>query len=267
MARGIAEIFRDSDVLRQKREQARLKFLFLEFGWTPERFQEELEKRIGYALEPAAAEIPPNDAYRDHIGVHPQKQPGYSYLGLSIPAGRMSADQIRGVAELSEHYGDGSVRTTNMQNIVIANVPNARLDALVAAAEDAGFKLKGSPFVRGTVACTGTQFCKLALTETKSFALDLSSELERRIPDFPENLRINVTGCPNDCGQRWISDIGLQGGRMKVDGQQVECYDVFLGGGLGATPEVTRRVKYRAPIAQIPDSLERIVRAYLDDRV
>jgi sulfite reductase (ferredoxin) len=266
VVRGISEVFRDSDVLRQKREQARLKFLFVEFGWTPERFLEEVERRIGFSLEAAAPETPPDDAYRDHVGIHRQKQPGYSYLGLAVSAGRMTAEQLRTVALLAERYSDGSVRTTNMQNIVIANVRDEVMPALVAAAEDAGFMLGGSPFQRGTVACTGIQFCKLALTETKGFASSLAGELERRIPAFPAHIKINVTGCPNDCGQRWIADIGLQGGRMKVGGTQVEAYDVFLGGGLGATPEVTRRVKYRVPASEIADALERLVRCYLDKR-
>ncbi|GAC1402188.1 MAG: sulfite reductase SirA [Chloroflexota bacterium] len=266
VVRGITELFRDSDILRQKRDQARLKFLFLEYGWTPEQFQEELERRIGFALEPAAAETPPHDAYRDHVGVHPQKQDGYSYLGLSIVSGRMTADQIRTVAALAEQYGDGSVRTTNMQNIVIANVRDTQMPALVAATEEAGFATGGAPFTRGMVACTGIQFCKLSLTETKSYGRELAAELDRRIPGFPTNIKINVTGCPNDCGQRWISDIGLQGGRMKAGGEQVEAYDVFLGGGLGATPEITRRMKYRVPATEIPDALERVARTYLARR-
>src|ERR1700740_2743815 len=121
--RGIAEIFRDSDVLRENRERARLKFLFLRHGWTPESFQEELEKRIGFKFEPAADEQPPDDVYRDHVGIHAQKQPGKFFVGASVLRGRISAAQMRTVADLSDRLAGGEVRLTNMQNVIIVNVP------------------------------------------------------------------------------------------------------------------------------------------------
>jgi sulfite reductase (ferredoxin) len=264
--RGITDIFRDSDVLRQDRAKARLKFLFIEHGWDAQRFLEELERRIGFRLDPAVPEAPPQDAYRDHVGIHPQKQAGLYYAGFSVPVGRACPDLLHRVADLAERYGDGSVRTTNMQNIVVLNVPEDRLSALRAEADAAGLQLGGSAFKRGTVACTGSQFCKLAITETKGFATALADELERRLPGFGASLRINVTGCPNDCGQRWIADIGLQGTKMKVDGQQVDGYEVFLGGALGASQTFARRVKYRVAASQAADALERLLRIYLARR-
>src|SRR6266853_3085831 len=121
VVRGISEIFRDSDVLRQNREKARLKFLFLNHGWTAGSFLQELERRVGFRLDPAVADNPPDDVYRDHVGIHAQKQDGYSYAGLAVLRGRMSPADMRAVAELADRYGTGELRTTNMQNLLILN--------------------------------------------------------------------------------------------------------------------------------------------------
>ncbi len=261
--RGIAEIFRDSDVLRRDRAKARLKFLFLEHGWTAERFQQELEQRIGFRLDPAVEEEPPDHPYRDHVGIHPQKQEGYYYAGFAILRGRITAEQMRRAADLAERYGDGQLRTTNMQNLIVLNIPQARLGAFVREVEETDLRLEASPFWRGAIACTGTEFCKLAIAETKSFARWLVEELERRVPEFDEPIKINVNGCPNSCGQHWIADIGLQGCKMKVGGEQVDAFDVLLGGAIGRGATFTRRVGFKAPAREIPDVLERLLRAYL----
>lgn len=262
--KGITEIYRDSQVLRESREKARLKFLFLNHGWTAESFLEELERRLGFALDPAIPEEPPENVYRDHVGIHPQKQEGYFYAGFAVLRGRISADQMRLIASLADRYGDGSIRTTNMQNILILNVPASRVDDLAREVhQNTDLRLEGTPFWRGTIACTGLEFCKLAISETKGFARWLVEELEDRIPEFDANLKLHITGCPNDCGQHWIADIGLQGSRTKVDGQMVDAYDIFLGGGVGAQQTIARRVNYRVPATQVPEALERILRAYL----
>lgn len=264
--KGITEIFRDSAVLRESREKARLKFLFLNHGWTAERFLEELERRIGFALDPDVPESPPHNVYRDHVGIHRQKQQGLYYAGFAILRGRMSAGDMRAAADLADRYGDGSIRTTNMQNFVIVNIPASRIDALAGDAETLGFRLTGSPFWRGTIACTGSEFCKLAITETKGFARWLVEELEERVPEFDANLKLHITGCPNDCGQHWIADVGLQGAKAKVDGQTVDAYDIFLGGGLGAQQRFARRVNVRVSAWDVPDALARLARAYLRER-
>ncbi len=124
VVRGIAEIFRDSEVLRENRERARLKFLFLKHGWTAESFLAELHQRLGFKLDPAEPEHVPEDAYRDHVGIHAQKQPGFSYVGASVLRGRISADQLRIAAELAERFAGGEIRTTIMQNLVLVNVPS-----------------------------------------------------------------------------------------------------------------------------------------------
>ncbi len=264
--KGITEIFRDSHVLREDREKARLKFLFLKHGWTAETFLAELERRIGFSLDPDVLETPPSNVYRDHIGIHPQKQDGYYYAGFAILRGRISAHEMRVVADLADRYGDGSIRTTNMQNIVVLNVPDAHLDALARDAAEAGLRLEGSSFWRGTIACTGTEFCKLAITETKGVARWLVEELEQRVPEFDANLKLHIAGCPNDCGQHWIADIGLQGAKVKIDGQMVDAYDVFLGGALGAQQRFAHRVNVRVPTKDLPETLARLLRAYLQER-
>ncbi|MGQ0570700.1 MAG: nitrite/sulfite reductase [Armatimonadota bacterium] len=262
--KGITELYRDSQVLRESREKARLKFLFLNHGWTAESFLEELERRLGFALDPAIPEEPPENVYRDHVGIRPQKQGGYCYAGFAILRGRISADQMRLVASLADRYGDGSIRTTNMQNILILNVPNNRVDDLAREVhQHTDLRLEGTPFWRGTIACTGLEFCKLAISETKGFARWVVEELEDRLPEFDGNLKLHITGCPNDCGQHWIADIGLQGSRMKIDGQMVDAYDVYLGGGVGTQQTIARRVNCRVAATQVPETLERILRAYL----
>jgi sulfite reductase (ferredoxin) len=264
--KGITEIFRDSQGLRESREKARLKFLFLNHGWTAERFLAELEHHIGFALDPDVPETPPQTAYRDHIGIHPQKQHGLYYAGFAILRGRISAREMHAIADLADRYGNGSIRTTNMQNIVILNIPEVRIEALAQEAEAAGFRLTGSPFWRGTIACTGLEFCKLAVTETKGFARWLVEELEERVPEFDTNLKLHITGCPNDCGQHWIADIGLQGAKVKTDGQVVDAFDIFLGGSVGAQQRFARRVGVRVPATAVPDTLARLARVYLRQR-
>jgi len=266
VVRGITEIFRDSDVLRHDREKARLKFLFLQHGWTAERFLAELESRIGYALRPAVDDEAPDDAYRDHVGIHPQKQDGYVYAGIPVLRGRLTVEQMRTAADLAERYGTGELRTTTMQNLVIPNVRLERAAALARELAAAGLKLEASPFWRGTVACTGTEFCKLALTETKGFARWLVEELETRMPGFDQHLKLNVTGCPNSCGQHWIADIGIEGKKTKVEGTMVDAYYFCVGGGVGKHQRTARPVGFRAPATEVPDAIERLLRAYLAER-
>lgn len=265
---AVSQIYRDSDGLRQNRNRARLKYLFIEHGWTAEQFLGEMERRLGFEFEPAAPEQVPLRVHRDHVGVHPQKQPGLHYVGLSILAGRTNAEQLRNLATLADKYGDGSLRATATQNLVIINVPERNLAPLTDDLITLGFRIEGSPFHRGIEACTGSEFCKLALTETKGFARTLTEELERRLPDFQEDLKLNIAGCPNACGQHWIADIGFQGVRVKGEsGVSIEAYDVMIGGNTGADPAFARRIKYRVPAAQAADAIERLLTTYRADRL
>ena len=264
--RGVAEIFRESEVLREHRERARLKFLFLRQGWTAESFQRELETRVGFRLEPAADEQVPNDLYRDHVGIHPQKQSGYFYVGAAVLRGRISAQQMRTAAELAERYADGRLRTTNMQNLLIANVPWTNTESLAQELNAAGLPVQGSSFWRGTVACSGSEYCKLAITETKSFSRWLVEELEERLPGFEQHLKLHVTGCPNSCGQHWIADIGIEGKKIKVGDRMEDAYYFCVGGAVGLHQSIARPVGFRCAATEVPDAIERLLRRYLDDR-
>ena len=264
--RGIAELFRDSDVLREHRERARMKFLFLRHGWTADRLQEELERRIGFRLDPAAEENPPDDVYRDHVGIHAQKQQGLSYVGAVVLRGRITAGQINAAADLAERYASGEIRATNMQNLVVVNVPTLQADALARELDDIGFQVSGSAFARGAVACSGTEFCKLAITETKAFSRWLVEELEERLPGFDQHLKLHVTGCPNSCGQHWIADVGIEGKKIKVNGHLEDAYYFCVGGALGLHQATARPVGYRCLATEVPDAIERLLGRYLTDR-
>jgi sulfite reductase (ferredoxin) len=264
--KGVAEIFRESEVLRENRERARLKFLFLKHGWTADTFQSELETRIGFHLDHAVPETPPDDVYRDHVGVHRQKQPGLFYVGAAVLRGRISAQQMRTAAELAAQFADTQVRTTNMQNLLIVNVPEQNVHALANGLAAAGLPVAGSPFWRGAIACSGSEFCKLAITETKSFSRWVVEELEERLPEFDQDLKLHVTGCPNSCGQHWIADIGLEGKKIKSEGRMQDAYYFCLGGAVGLHQGISRPIGYRCLASEVPDAVERLLRHYLDQR-
>jgi sulfite reductase (ferredoxin) len=264
--RGVAEIFRGADILRDSRERARLKFLFLEQGWTADRFQQELESRIGFRLEPAEPEELPADLYRDHTGIHPQKQHGFSYVGATVLRGRIEPEQMRAVADLADRFASGELRTTSMQNLLIVNVPDKSASVLADKLDSVGLRVAASSFRRGAVACTGTEFCKLAITETKAFSRWLVEEMEERLPGFDQHLKLHVTGCPNSCGQHWIADIGVEGKKQKVSGELVDAYYFCVGGALGQLASIARPIGYRCPASDVPAALERLLRAYLDLR-
>ena len=263
---AVAALFRDQDVLRENRERARLKYLFLKQGWTAERFLAELEDRLGYRLDPAAEEHAPEDVFRDHVGVHRQKQSGLSYVGASVLRGRVSGDQLHAVADLAERFGTGDLRATVMQNLLLINIPDAKANELAKELENIGLRVDGSNFWRGAIACTGTEFCKLAITETKGFARWLVEDLEHRIPEFDQQLKLNVTGCPNSCGQHWIADIGIEGKKIKQDGKLIDAYYFCVGGAVGLHQKIARTVGYRCPATEVPEAMERLLRRYLAAR-
>jgi sulfite reductase (ferredoxin) len=266
VVRTITEIFRDQDMLRDNRKRARMKHLFTQFGWTPDRFLEELNRRLGYRLDPTAEESAPVDVYRDHVGIHRQKQDNLFYVGASVLRGRITPEQMRVAADLADRFGSGELRTTNMQNLLIVNVPRGSVDALARELDTAGLRVAASSFWRGAIACTGTEFCKIAITETKSFTRWLVEELEERIPSFDQQLKLHVTGCPNSCGQHWISDIGLEGKKIKQGDEMVDAYYFCLGGAVGEHQRIARPVGYRCAATDVPDAIERLLRSYNANR-
>src|ERR1700736_6495567 len=262
------EIFREQTELRENRTRARIKYLFMRHGWTAESMLEAIEAKIGYKLDPnpVAADLVPDDVYRDHVGITPQKQSGLSAVGASVLNGRLSGDQLIQLADLAAKYGSGELRATIMQNILIPNVPNAQAAALVVALNTLGLLVDVSPFWRGAIACTGTEFCKLAIAETKAFNKWLVSELEERLPTFDQQIKLHVTGCTNSCGQHWIADIGLEGKKIKKDGVMVDAFYFCVGGAVGKYARPARQLGYRAAATDCPDAIERLLNGYLSAR-
>ena len=173
---------------------------------------------------------------------------------------------MRSAADLSDQFADGQLRTTNTQNLVIVNVPQQNTAALAHELDSVGLRVGGSPFWRGIVACSGTEFCKLAITETKSFSRWLVEELEDRLPGFTQHLKLHVTGCPNSCGQHWIADIGIEGKKIKVDGRMQDAYYFCLGGAVGLHQSIARPIGYRCLASDVPDAIEHLLRRYLAER-
>ena len=266
ISRAIAEIFRDQMVLRESRDRARLKYLFMREGWTPESFLAELQSRVDFQIAPGVPEQVPDDILRDHVGIHPQKQAGLSYVGASVLRGRLSGEQLEAAADLAERFGGGTLRATVAQNLIFTDVPTRQANELVKELGQIGLHVEGSMFFRGAVACTGTEFCKLAITETKGFTRWLVDEMEERLPQFDQQLKIHVTGCPNGCGQHWIADIGLEGKKIKHEGKMTDAYYFCLGGAVGEFAGTARPVGYRCPAPLIPEAIERLLREYLGGR-
>jgi sulfite reductase (ferredoxin) len=264
--RTVAEIFRDQQNLRENRFRARLKYLFLKEGWTAESFLAELQSRLDFTLLPAAPEEVPDGIQRDHVGIHPQRQPGLSCVGASVPCGRLSGEQLEAAAGLAERFGSGALRTTVSQNLLFLDIPKHKTVELARELAQIGLPVEASAFWRGAVSCTGTEFCKLASTETKSFTRWLVDELEERLPGFDQQLSLHVTGCTNGCAQHWIADIGLEGKKIRDEGKPVDAYSFCLGGALGQQASIARPVGYRCLALQVPEAIERLLRHYLADR-
>jgi sulfite reductase (ferredoxin) len=263
---AITEIFRDQDSLRQSRERARLKHLFTQHGWTADSFLAELNSRLGFQLEAAARETKPSDVYRDHSGIQPQRQPGLYSVGAAVLRGRVTAQQLWAAANLADRFAKGHLRTTNMQNLIVVNVPKANAHALADGLNAAGLVVNASPFWRGAIACTGSEFCKLAITETKSFTRWLVEELEVRVPGFDQQLKLHVAGCPNSCGQHWIADIGLEGKKIKLGDKLVDAYYFCLGGAVGEHQNIARLSGYRCVAPEVPAAIERLLSTYIAQR-
>ena len=253
---GVTGLFRDYGY-RRLRSRARLKFLVAD--WGPERVRDVLEREyLGFALADGPAPPPPVAGSRDHIGVHRQRDGRY-YIGVAPHVGRTSGSQLWHAADLAAEYGSGRLRTTTEQKLLILDIAESNVDALVADLEAIDLQANPSPFRRGTMACTGLEFCKLAIVETKQRARDLYAELDRRLPGFDVPITMNVNGCPNACARFQLADIGLKG--SIVDGQ--EGFQVHLGGSLGADPSFGRKLRGLKVTADgLPDYVERLLRNF-----
>jgi ferredoxin-nitrite reductase len=234
LCEAVLLVFRDHGP-RANRQKSRLMWLIDEWGL--DKFRAEVETQLGHALHPAAAKDELVWDKRDHLGVYPQKQPGLNYVGLHIPVGRLYALDMVDLSRIAEIYGNGEIRLTVEQNVIIPNVPDSRITALLQEPLLQRFSINPPPLMRGVVSCTGAQFCKFALVETKNQAVAMAQALEAELVT-PQTVRIHWTGCPNSCGQPQVADIGLMGTKTRRNGQTLDAVDIYMGGKVGKDAEL-----------------------------
>jgi len=227
-----------------------------------------LEKKYLHRRLLDGPQAPPSRAsHRDHVGVHRQND-GLLYVGFPLLAGRTDSDQLAAIAGISRRYGKGRVRLTTQQKMVILDIPDADVETVVTELAGIGLQVRPSSFRRSTMACTGIEFCKLAVTETKGRAMSIVDQLEQRLPDFEDYARINVNGCPNSCARFQIADIGFMGSIVTIDGRPIEVFQVHLGGHLGEKRAFARLAKgARVRADHMADYVESMLRLYLDRRL
>ena len=282
LCRGIAQVFGELGN-RENRGLARMRYLAQELG--PEGFRSALDERTNFALEPAGREL--TTAFRgDHVGVHPQKQPGLFYVGCSVPVGRMHGIDLVELARLAETYGDGGVRIGTDQNFIVSGVPEDRLDDLLAEPLMQAYSPFPGPFERGVVACTGSEFCRFAVVETKERAVKWARTLDAQLSssddtardktgEGPEHrsatardagiIRMHFSGCSASCAQPQIADIGFRGDIAHVEEHIEEAVDIGLGGSLGPDAAFIDWVAGAVPVERVPGALLRVVSRYRDE--
>jgi ferredoxin-nitrite reductase len=247
---------------RTDRKKARLKYLV--DRWGVEKFVAEAEKRLAFSL----LRVPGNECEprhpinrAGHIGIHPQRQPGLHYVGVSVPVGRLPANQMRALAGIAEEFGSGELRLTVWQNLLIPSIPTERLEVAVQSLRAAGLDCAAGAILRGTVACTGNRGCRYSATDTKAHAVELAKMLDARFNiDQPVNL--HVTGCPHSCAQHYVGDIGLMG--TQVGG--AEGYQVVIGGGSDLDKGLARELIPSIPYSDLAPAMESLFEAYLERR-
>ena len=253
---------------RTNRTKARLKYVLDEWGF--DTFVAAVETRLGRKLPRVdAAHVAPRPVHDrfGHIGIHPQAQAGLSFIGVSLPVGKMMAEQMHALAAVARTCGDGDIRLTVWQNLLISGVPDDKLDDAKAQIRAAGFDYEATPLRAGLVACTGSRGCKFAASDTKGHADEIARHVESRLAlDTPVN--IHVTGCHNSCAQHYIGDIGLIGARVAIneDGDTVDGYNMFVGGGFGAHGAIGRELLPEVMASDAPQVVERLLGAYLARR-
>jgi ferredoxin-nitrite reductase len=252
----VVRIYRDHGP-RDARSKCRLAFLIEEWGLT--RLRSELISRLGYDPGPAGTDIR-QSRHNDHLGVTSQQQLHRVAVGLSVAIGRVGPGHLEEMARLADDYGDGGIRFTTGQNVIIPNVPRERLDNLLREPLLEEFPTAPSPFTRGLVACVGTDFCNLAQIETKQRAFELSQALEERLGPGHRPLKIHWSGCPAGCGNHQAADIGLRGLKANIGGRLVEAVAIYTGGRTGPNAVAGREVIEAVPCdASLPDVVARII--------
>ncbi|HEY3414401.1 MAG TPA: nitrite/sulfite reductase [Armatimonadota bacterium] len=261
LAVAVTEIFRD-DGYRVSRHRARLKYLVDD--WGPEEFRARLQVKLPFTLS-AGVPMEWEDTYEDHIGIRPQSQRGLFSLGITVLVGRISAEQLAAASDVAGRFGQGRLRTTLGQNLIVLDVAGEDVAEASRVLADAGLTVGAGPVERGAVTCTGIEFCNLAVVETKERMREIVSFVGANAAvDSP--FRMQMNGCPNSCGQHHIADIGFQGGRVKIDGQVHECFDISVGGGLGNDRAFTHTIRRKVLAEDAKTVVANLMNAYTERR-
>lgn len=263
--RAIVDVWREDLKYRLSRAKARLKFMVHDLG--PQAFRARVEERLGRRLADGAVSPAPAEEH-DHTGVHPQQQEGLFYAGFPVHLGLMDGETMLRLADLAETW-NGEIRLTRRQNFILSHIPQERVDEVVREVEALGFPLRGAGLRGASIACTGDPFCNYTVAETKGKLHEIVEHLERSFGDAAAGLRLNLDGCPHACAHHWIGDIGLQGTTLRQRGpagERLHGYDLFLRGGLGRDAAIGRPVLQRVPGTEVHLVIERLFRAYLEER-
>jgi len=266
MVHYVSVVFRDYGY-REKRMHARFKFLVAD--WGAEKVLAKVEELAGRKFHRHEEFIFPDDPESDHLGVHEQKQTGLWYIGVSFAGGRTRGHQLAKVAELAKKYAQSGldrIATTNKQNLLLLNIPGKNLARLQAELGAHGLSWQPSNFRQGCVSCTGIEFCNLAIAETKNRMVHLVGQLEAECGAYREKIRIHFSGCPSSCGQHQIADIGFRGGMTRINGVMTECFDMFIGGKLGADARFNELVKGKIPASDIHKTVGKLLNYYTANR-
>ncbi|WP_013323579.1 ferredoxin--nitrite reductase [Gloeothece verrucosa] len=259
LCRAILTVYTEnglSEGLRANRQKARLMWLIDQ--WGTEKFRSEVEKEFGQPLARAAAADEITEDKKDYIGVYPQKQAGYHYVGLHVPVGRLDAETMFEMARLADVYGNGEIRATVEQNFIIPYIKTENLETFLAEPLLQRFPINPTPLMRSLISCTGSHYCNFALIETKQRGVKLAQELDSEL-EIPQRVRIHWTGCPNSCGQVQAGDIGLMGTKARKDGKTVEGVDLYMGGKVGKDAKLGTLIQKGIPCEDLKPMLKKLL--------
>jgi ferredoxin-nitrite reductase len=260
--RGLMDVWRTDLRYRMSRAKARFKFMIMDDG--PEKTLERLQEHLGRTLTPLE-ENPRPKGRTEHMGIHAQKQAGLSYIGFPVFPGLMTGEQMIQVAGVLREFGS-EFRITREQNFILTDVPEAKVETVVARISDIGYPLNVNPIRGASIGCTGEPHCNFSVGDTKPKVVEIVNRLEARFGDQVRDLHIYLDGCPHACGQHWVGDIGLQGTTRTLETGKVQAYDLILRGGLGPEAQIGQPLLRRIPTGQVPAAMERLVGAWLDGR-
>jgi ferredoxin-nitrite reductase len=254
---------------RTNRNKSRMKYVLDAWGF--DKYLAAVEGKLGRALDRVAPEhVAPRKATDRfaHVGVHAQKQPGLNWVGVVLPVGKMTSDQVRALGKIAAECGDGQIRLTVWQNFIVSGVPDAKVAEVEQRVLDLGLTTKAAGIRSGLVACTGAKGCKFAASDTKGHALIIADHIEAALPNLDVPVNVHLTGCHHSCAQHYIGDIGLIGAKVVVseEGDTVEGYDIVVGGGFAETPKIGTEIWKAVKAQDAPLRVEALLRTYLAGR-